>query len=88
MVCPRKISFRMKSLKVFLDTEGKYDKSSTYEEGLAEIEKCEALLEDDSYHIILMHDHEATYAMVPDYYKIMLEHIMENGVTFVEPKFL
>lgn len=50
----------MKSLKVFLDTEGKYDKSSTYEEGIAEIEKCEALL----------------------------EHIMENGVTFVEPEFL
>ena len=46
------------------------------------------LLEDDSYHIILMHDHEETYAMVPDYYKIMLEHIMENGVTFVEPKFI
>ena len=60
MACPRKISFRMKSLKVFLDTEGKYDKSCTYEEGIAEIEKCEALL----------------------------EHIMENGVTFVEPKFL
>ena len=50
----------MKSLKVFLDTEGKYDKSSTYEEGIAEIEKCEALL----------------------------EHIMENGVIFVEPEFL
>jgi hypothetical protein len=46
------------------------------------------LLEDVSYHIILMHVHEATYAMVPDYYKIMLEHIMENGVTFVEPEFL
>lgn len=38
--------------------------------------------------IILMHDHEETLAMVPDYYKIMLEHVMENGVTFVEPTFI
>ncbi len=46
------------------------------------------LLEDGTYHIILMHDHEETLAMVPDYYKIMLEPVMENGVTFVRPEFL
>ncbi len=46
------------------------------------------LLEEGSYHIILMHDHEETLAMVPDYYKIMLEHVMENGVTFERPEFL
>lgn len=46
------------------------------------------LLEDGTYHIILMHDHEETLAMVPGYYKIMLEHVMENGVTFVKPEFL
>ena len=47
-----------------------------------------ALLEEGSNHIILMHDHEETLAMVPDYYKIMIEHIMENGVTFKEPEFI
>ena len=46
------------------------------------------LLEDGGNHILLMHDHVETLAMVPDYYKIMLEHIMENGVTFVEPAFI
>lgn len=45
------------------------------------------LLEAGTYHIILMHDHEETLAMVPDYYKIMLEHVAENGVTFVKPEF-
>ena len=45
-------------------------------------------LEDGTYHIILMYDHEETFAMVPGYYKIMLEHVMENGVTFVKPEFL
>lgn len=46
------------------------------------------LLEDGTNHIILMHDHEETLAMVPDYYKIMLEHIMENGVSFSVPEFI
>ena len=46
------------------------------------------LLEDGTNHIILMHDHEETLAMVPDYYKIMLEHIMENGVSFPVPEFI
>ncbi len=47
-----------------------------------------ALLEDGTNHIILMHDHEETLAMVPDYYKIMIEHVMENGVTFKQPEFI
>ena len=46
------------------------------------------LLEEGSSHIILMHDHEETLAMVPDYYKIMIEHVMENGVIFKEPEFI
>ena len=46
------------------------------------------LLEEGTYHIILMHDHEETLDMVPDYYRIMLEHVMENGVDFVRPEFL
>jgi peptidoglycan/xylan/chitin deacetylase (PgdA/CDA1 family) len=47
-----------------------------------------ALLEDGSNHIILMHDHEETLAMVPDYYKIMIEHVLECGVMFERPEFI
>ncbi len=46
------------------------------------------LLEEGSNHIILMHDHEETLAMVPDYYNIMIDHVMENGVIFKEPEFI
>ena len=47
-----------------------------------------ALLEDGSFHIILMHDHDETREMVPEYYKLMIGHIMECGVTFVDPCFI
>ena len=47
-----------------------------------------ALLEEGSNHIILMHDHEETLALVPEYYRIMIEHIMENGVVFEAPEFI
>ena len=46
------------------------------------------LLEDGSHHIILMHDHKETLAMVPDYYRIMIDHLLENGVEFVKPEFI
>ena len=46
------------------------------------------LLDEGSNHIILMHDHEETLAMVPDYYMIMIEHVLENGVTFAAPTFI
>jgi peptidoglycan/xylan/chitin deacetylase (PgdA/CDA1 family) len=46
------------------------------------------LLEEGSNHIILMHDHEETLAMVSDYYKIMIEHVLQYGVTFVDPEFI
>ena len=46
------------------------------------------LLEEGSNHIILMHDHVETFAMVPDYYKIMIEHLLDNGVVFVKPEFI
>ena len=46
------------------------------------------LLEEGSNHIILMHDHEETLAMVPDYYRIMIDHLLENGVEFVKPEFI
>ncbi|MBP5607066.1 MAG: polysaccharide deacetylase family protein [Lachnospiraceae bacterium] len=46
------------------------------------------LLEDGTKHIILMHDHEETLACVPDYYKIMIGHILECGVTLEQPTFI
>ena len=35
-----------------------------------------------------MHDHEETLAMVPDYYKIMIGHLLERKVIFVPPEFI
>ncbi len=47
-----------------------------------------ALLEEGSHHIILLHDHDETRALVPEYYKLMLENISDKGVTFVKPEFV
>ncbi|MCR5278009.1 MAG: polysaccharide deacetylase family protein [Lachnospiraceae bacterium] len=47
-----------------------------------------ALLEEGSNHILLLHDHDETRAMVPDYYKIIIEHVLANGVTFANPEFI
>jgi hypothetical protein len=38
-----------------------------------------------SNHIILLHDHDETREMVPDYYKLMIEYISDNGVVFETP---
>jgi len=47
-----------------------------------------ALLGEGNAHIILLHAHDETEAMVPEYYKLFLDHAMENGVVFEEPKFI
>lgn len=47
-----------------------------------------ALFEAGNRHILLMHDHEETEELVPEYYKLFLDRVMESGVIFVEPKFL
>lgn len=39
-------------------------------------------------HIILMHDHPETEAMLPGYYRLFIDHLLENGLTFDEPRFL
>ncbi len=46
-----------------------------------------ALLEEGSHHIILMHDHDETEAVLPRYYEKFLDHCMAEGVTFVPPDF-
>lgn len=46
------------------------------------------LLDNEAMHIILMHDHEESDAIMPDYYKTILDYVISQGVEFVEPKFL
>ena len=47
-----------------------------------------ALLEENSFHIAMIHDHEQTNAIVPDYYKKIIDYVTERGVEFISPKFL
>ena len=47
-----------------------------------------ALLGEGNAHIILLHAHDETEAMVPEYYKLFLDHALEKGVVFEEPKFI
>lgn len=46
------------------------------------------LLESGSNHIVLIHDHAETEEMEPGYFKRLIELVLEEGVEFVEPKFL
>ena len=47
-----------------------------------------ALFGPGNRHILLMHDHAATQAVLPGYYQLLTEHLLENGFVFVEPAFL
>ncbi len=47
-----------------------------------------SLLEEGSHHMILIHDHEQTHEVVPDYYKRLIDHVIEQGVTFETPQFM
>lgn len=46
------------------------------------------LFADNNRHILLMHDHEETEQMLPEYYKLFIEHLLEQGLVFDEPGFL
>ncbi len=48
----------------------------------------EALFEEKSSHILLLHAHDETEAEVPGYYRIFLEEAMAGGVEFEAPRFL
>ena len=45
------------------------------------------LFEEGNRHFLLMHAHDETEEMVPEYYKLFIDHLLENGITFDEPKF-
>lgn len=46
------------------------------------------LLEEGSHHFLLLHAHDETEEMVPEYYKLFIERLLENGVTFGVPEFM
>lgn len=46
-----------------------------------------ALFAENNRHIILMHAHDETEAIVPEYYKQFVERCLENGLVFDKPKF-
>lgn len=47
-----------------------------------------AILKDGGRHIILLHAHDETEELVPGYYKLFIDKLLENGVEFVEPNFI
>lgn len=46
------------------------------------------LLTEGSNHIILLHAHDETEAMLPGYYRLFIDYLLEKGVTFVRPEFV
>lgn len=47
-----------------------------------------SLLRENSRHILLLHAHDETDEMVPGYYRLFIERLLENGFSFEEPAFL
>ncbi len=47
-----------------------------------------ALFDQGSHHIILLHDHDETRELVPDYYRQLIDQISERGVAFEKPAFI
>ena len=39
-------------------------------------------------HILLLHAHDETERMLPGYYRLFIDHLLEQGVAFDEPAFL
>ena len=46
------------------------------------------LYADGSTHILLLHAHDETEELVPEYYKLMLGQLLDKGVTFISPEFV
>lgn len=47
-----------------------------------------ALLVDPGSHILLLHAHDETDAMVPGYYRLFIDYLLEKGVVFDMPEFM
>ena len=48
----------------------------------------EALFKENNRHFLLMHNFDETENVFPEYYKVLIEHLLENGLVFDEPKFM
>ena len=46
------------------------------------------LFEENNHHIILMHAHDETEEMLPEYYKLFINHLLESGFVFERPTFI
>ena len=46
------------------------------------------MLKDGGTHMILLHAHDDTEELVPEYYKIFVDELLNNGVEFVKPEFV
>lgn len=51
-------------------------------------EEGNPLFGDDLKHIILLHAHDYSHELAPDYYKHILEKMLANGTEFLAPEFL
>ena len=47
-----------------------------------------ALFGENQRHIVLMHAHDETDAIMPGYYRVLLDHLQENGMKFDVPSFI
>ena len=46
------------------------------------------LFAENNRHILLLHANDETEEMLPEYYKLFIEHLLENGLVFEGPAFL
>lgn len=46
-----------------------------------------ALLGEDKHHIILLHAHDETESIEPEYYKHFIDFMLDQGITFEKPSF-
>ncbi len=46
------------------------------------------LFKEGSSHLLLLHAHDETEALFPDYYRQIIDYVTEHGVVFEEPAFL
>lgn len=47
-----------------------------------------ALYGENNRHILLLHAHDETEAVLPRYYQLFLEELIKNGITFDTPRFI
>ena len=45
------------------------------------------LTDEDGSHILIIHAHDETEELVPGYYRILIDHLLENGFVFDAPEF-